>query len=91
MPQFKAALATLGLNVNNLLGINHKTFDLTVEQFDIFKKVYIKHLNAMEHKERKQRTIEHIDSIVWDSEKTCLKVYIDNGECWHYTKAGEWY
>ncbi|PWU00910.1 MAG: hypothetical protein C5B52_08110 [Bacteroidetes bacterium] len=91
MPQFKAALAMLGLNVNNLLGINHKTFDLSVEQFDVFKKVYIKHLQSMGREARKKRTIEHIDSIVWDSKGACLKVYYDDGEFVHYTKAGEWY
>ncbi|NRD77028.1 hypothetical protein HPT25_05900 [Bacillus sp. BRMEA1] len=91
MSQFKASLATLGLKINNLLGINHKTFDLTSEQFDIFKKVYIKHLQSMRPEERRKRAIEYIDSIIWDSKEACLKVYYDGGECWHYTKAGEWY
>lgn len=91
MPRFRAALATLGLNVNNLLGINHKTFDLTVEQFDLFKTVYIKHLNAMDTDARKKRTIEHVESIVWDSEEKCLKVYFDDSEWWHYTKDLTWY
>lgn len=91
MPQFRAAIAALGLNVNNLLGVNHKTFELTEQQYDLFKKVYIKHLQSLKTAERKRLAIQHIDSIIWNTEGEYLKVLFDNGECWHYEKNLSWH
>jgi hypothetical protein len=70
-----------------------KKFNLTSEQLELFKWIHAKHLAAFGEgsEARERRTIEHVKKVVWDDEETCLKVYFDDGEWWHYLPDCTWY
>lgn len=43
--------------------------------------------NAM----RAEHTLDNIKNITWDEDSNCLKVYLNNGNWWHYTTSEKWY
>jgi uncharacterized protein YciU (UPF0263 family) len=73
------------------LNYSENTFNLTEEQFDLFKWVHARHYAAWGTEARKKFTTDHIKKVVWDEDEDCLKVYYDSGDWWHYCKDGTWY
>lgn len=66
-------------------------FNLTEQQFDLFKRVHSRHYAAWGIENRKKFTVDHITKVIWDEEDDCLKVYYDFGDWWHYCKDETWY
>lgn len=68
-------------------------YELTAEQWTIFRYVHNNHLKAYweDGTERPKRTFDHITNIKWVDKERCLHVHYDDGEWWHYLPDGTWY
>lgn len=63
---------------------------LTLLQRDLFERTYKSHLATMGIAMREKHSLENIKTVKWDKKESCLKVYFNHGEWFHYYSNGSW-
>lgn len=77
-------------NVSLRVGRYMVKFGLTQEQTEMFLDIHKNHMAAMGADNQKKYSLLHLQNIIWDQEKDCLKVYYED-IWWHYDRKGQWW